>query len=163
MKLTLQSNTSLQGGKYKIVRFISAGGFGCTYEGLHVLLKKRVAIKEFFVKDFCNRDAQTSHVSVGVGNKRALVEKLKKKFIDEARSIAQMSHPNIVTVSDVFEENGTAYYVMEYIDGESLSQIVRKSGCMPEKEALRYINDVASALKYVHSHTDCILTLNLPT
>lgn len=73
--MSLPNGTLLQGGKYKIVRFISAGGFGCTYEGEHVMLHKRIAIKEFFVKDFCNRDGQTSHVTVGTQSKVALVEK----------------------------------------------------------------------------------------
>ena len=62
----LSDGTLLQGGKYKIVRFISSGGFGCTYEAEHILLKKKVAIKEFFVKDFCNRDETTSQISVGI-------------------------------------------------------------------------------------------------
>ena len=55
--MELSVNSFLQGGKYRIVRYISSGGFGCTYEAEHVLLGKRVAIKEFFVKDFCNRDS----------------------------------------------------------------------------------------------------------
>ena len=52
--------TRLQGGKYEIVRFISSGGFGCTYEAKHAMLNKSVAIKEFFVKDFCNRYSTTN-------------------------------------------------------------------------------------------------------
>ena len=80
----LQNNTYLQGNKYQIVRHISSGGFGNTYEGIHVLLDKRVAIKEFFVKDFCNRDEKTAQVTTGITSKTALVEKLRKKFIDEA-------------------------------------------------------------------------------
>ena len=107
----LQPNTLLQGGRYKIERFISSGGFGCTYEGYHVLLKKRVAIKEFFVKDFCNRDESTSAVTIGVTSKTALVNKLKTKFIEEAQAVCALKHPNIVNVHDVFEENGTAYCV----------------------------------------------------
>ena len=108
----LPNNTLLQGGKYKIVRFISSGGFGCTYEAEHILLKKKVAIKEFFVKDFCNRDETTSQISVGITSKTALVNKLKSKFIAEAQSLCSLEHPNIVHVFDVFEENGTAYYVI---------------------------------------------------
>ena len=80
----LQNNTYLQGNKYQIVRHISSGGFGNTYEGIHVLLDKRVAIKEFFVKDFCNRAEKTAQVTTGITSKTALVEKLRKKFIDEA-------------------------------------------------------------------------------
>lgn len=147
----LPNDTLLQGGKYKIVSFISAGGFGCTYEAEHVLLHKRVAIKEFFVKDFCNRDETTSQISVGITSKTALVDKLKKKFIEEAQSLCSLDHPNIVHVFDVFEENGTAYYVMDYIDGPSLNDLVKKNGPMSESKALEYIKQVADALKYVHS------------
>ena len=147
----LPNNTLLQGGKYKIVRFISSGGLGCTYEAEHILLKKRVAIKEFFVKDFCNRDETTSQISVGTTSKTALVSKLKSKFIAEAQSLCSLEHPNIVHVFDVFEENGTAYYVMDYIDGLSLNDMVKKDGPMSEQKAVGYIMQVADALKYVHS------------
>ena len=147
----LPNNTLLQGGKYKIVRFISSGGFGCTYEAEHILLKKRVAIKEFFVKDFCNRDETTSQISVGITSKTALVNKLKSKFIAEAQSLCSLEHPNIVHVFDVFEENGTAYYVMDYIDGLSLNDLVKNNGPMAEQKAVGYIMQVADALKYVHS------------
>lgn len=147
----LSNNTLLQGGKYKIVRFISSGGFGCTYEAEHIMLHKRVAIKEFFVKDFCNRDETTSQISVGITSKTALVDKLKKKFVEEAQSLCALEHPNIVHVFDVFEDNGTAYYVMDYIDGPSLNDLVKKNGPMSESKALGYIKQVADALKYVHS------------
>lgn len=149
--MNLPINSTLQGGKYKIVRFISAGGFGCTYEGSHVMLKKRVAIKEFFVKDFCNRDEITSRVTVGVTAKKALVSKLKNKFIEEAQSLCSLEHPHIVPVYDVFEDNGTAYYVMEYIDGASLDGMVKKAGPMSEQKAVEYILQIADALRYVHS------------
>lgn len=147
----LADNTLLQGGKYRIVRFISSGGFGCTYEAEHVMLHKKVAIKEFFVKDFCNRDETTSQISVGITTKTALVAKLKKKFVDEARSLCALEHPNIVQVFDVFDEFGTAYYVMDYIDGLSLNDMVKRDGPMSEQKALGYIQQVASALQYVHS------------
>ena len=146
----LQNNTLLQGGKYKIVRFIASGGFGCTYEAHHTLLDVRVALKEFFVSDFCNRDEATGQVTVGTQSKVELISKLKKKFLDEARSLFQMHHRGIVRVIDVFEENGTAYYAMEYIDGQSLGDVVKKQGKLPEEEAIGYILQVAEALKYVH-------------
>jgi len=148
---TLKPDTFLQGSKYKIVRFISAGGFGCTYEGIHVLLKKRVAIKEFFVKDFCNRDETTSEVTVGITSKTALVNKLKTKFLDEAQYVSTLKHQHVVNVYDVFDENGTAYYVMDYIDGPSLNNIIKREGSIGEQKALKYILQVADALKYVHS------------
>ena len=150
--MQLQSGTLLQGGKYRIIRFINSGGFGCTYEAEHVMLENRVAIKEFFVKDFCNRDEVTAHVTVGTQSKRGLVNKLRQKFVDEARAICKLHHPGIVTVSDVFEENGTAYFVMDYIEGRSLSQMVHTDGPLTEGKALYYIRQVADALKYVHEH-----------
>lgn len=70
--------------------------------------------------------------------------------MDEARALFKMKHPGIVRVIDVFEENGTAYYAMEYIEGQSLSDVVEKRGKLPEAEAVGYIRQVAEALKYVH-------------
>ena len=162
--MNLPSGILLQGGKYRIVRFIGSGGFGCTYEAEHggfgctyeaehVMLEKRVAIKEFFVKDFCNRDETTSNISVAAQSKKALVEKLRSKFMDEAKSLFRLKHPGIVHVSDVFEENGTVYYVMDYIDGRSLQDIVASEGSLPESRAVKYIRQVADALGYVHSNT----------
>lgn len=148
----LKEGSFLQGGKYRIVRFINSGGFGCTYEAEHLMFRKRVAIKEFFVKDFCGRDERTACVTVETSNKRGLVDKLKRKFIDEARSIFDLQYPGIVRVTDVFEENGTAYYVMDYIDGMSLKEVVDKEGALPESRALEYIRQVADALDYVHAH-----------
>ena len=149
--MNLPDNTLLQGGKYRIIRFISSGGFGCTYEAELVLLHKRVAIKEFFVKDFCNRDENTCHITVATQSKVKLIERLKEKFIEEASALFSMQHPNIVRVTDVFEENGTAYYVMDYIDGKSLQDIVKEKGALNEDSAIHYISQIADALKYVHS------------
>ena len=147
----LKPGTLLQSGKYRIVRFINSGGFGCTYEAVHTSLDDRFAIKEFFVKDFCNRDENTSYVTVGTNSKKALVEKLKNKFIKEAKSIRKLHHNGIVKVSDVFEENGTAYYVMDYIEGRSLSQLIDEKGRLTETETMRYIRKISETLKYVHS------------
>ena len=97
----LANNTLLQGGKYKIVGHISSGGFGNTYEGVHTMMDTLVAIKEFFPKMFCNRDENTSHITVATQNNRELVEKLRKKFIEEAKAIFKMNHPNIVKVHDI--------------------------------------------------------------
>lgn len=148
----LKEGILLQGGKYRIVRFISSGGFGCTYEAEHVMFRKRVAIKEFFVKDFCGRDENTALVTVETTNKRGLIDKMKLKFIDEARSLFDLHHQGIVRVTDIFEENNTAYYVMDYIDGKSLKEIVDKEGALSEVRALGYIRQVADALGYVHAH-----------
>ena len=150
--MNLPVGTLLQGGKYMITRFIGSGGFGCTYEAEHIELDEKVAIKEFFVKDFCNRDETTLRISVATQGKVGLVDKLRSKFKDEARSLYRLRHPGIVHVSDVFEENGTAYYVMDYVDGRSLQDIVASEGPLPEGRALKYVRQVADALAYVHSN-----------
>ena len=147
----LPIGTLLQGGKYKILRYISSGGFGCTYEAKYEEMDSIVAIKEFFVKDFCNRD-NSGAISVATQNKVELVGRLKKKFIEEAQALFKMHHHNIVRVTDKFEENNTAYYVMDYIDGKPLSALIDEKGRLGEEEALGYIRQTASALEFVHKH-----------
>ena len=154
----LQPGTMLRGDTYRIVRFIAAGGFGCTYEAEHVLLEKRVAIKEFFMQDYCNREDYTNRVTVGTKSKHELVDKYKRKFIGEAKALSGLEHEGIVSVSDVFEENGTAYFVMDYVDGQPLSGLC-KNGPLPEKHALFYIRQVCEALVYVHEHNRLHLDL----
>ena len=117
----LSEGTTLQGGRYLIEKVLGQGDFGITYLGEDVSMARKVAIKEFFVKDFCNRDKETNNVVVATENKIELVNRLRREFIEEARALFRMSHPNIVCVTNIFEENGTAYYVMDYIDGWSLA------------------------------------------
>lgn len=148
--MQLKPNTLLQGGKYRIIRTLGQGGFGITYEAEQVLLQRTVAVKEFFMKDCCERDATTLRVTVGTGSQRALVEKFRGKFIREAQMIARMEHPHIVRVTDVFEENGTAYYVMDYLPGGSLTDKVKNNGPLSEDKAENYIRQVAGALNYIH-------------
>lgn len=148
---TLTAGTTLHFGTYRIERFLAKGGFGCTYLARHVMLKKPVAIKELFISDYCNRDASGT-ISVGVSSRKEFVDKLHRKFIAEAQAQCGMDHPGIVKVTDVFEENGTAYYVMDYIDGESLADRLKRIGRpLSEPEALDYIRQAAGALRYVHS------------
>lgn len=79
-----------------------------------------------------------------------MVNRYRDKFIKEARALAKLRHRHIVRIIDVFEENNTAYYVMEYIAGGSLGDKA-KGAALPEADAVRYIRQVASALDYVHS------------
>lgn len=148
--MTLGANTTLQNGKYRIVRFINSGGFGCTYEAVHVAMSRRVAIKELFVADFCDRDADGT-VRLTSKTKAKTIEKLRVRFVKEASMLFDMRHDGIVRVTDIFEENGTAYYVMEYIEGRSLADMLKAQGPLDEQTALGYIRQVADALDYVHS------------
>ena len=150
--MNLNPGSLLQGGKYKIEQVLGQGGFGITYLGEQTSLGRKVAIKEFFMKELCNRDDATSQVSVGSEGSREMVAKFREKFVKEARNIAQLNHPNIVRVIDIFEENGTAYYAMEFCACGSLSSLLKEQYPlgMPEKKALKYIREVASALNYIH-------------
>lgn len=148
--MTLQPGSLLQGGKYKIEQILGQGGFGITYLGVQTGLNRRVAIKEFFMKEYCNRDHITSQVHVATDGSRELVGRYRQKFLKEAQTIAVFEHPCIVKIYDIFEENGTAYYVMEYIGNGSLKDKVDREGKLPEPLALKYIRQVADALDYVH-------------
>lgn len=147
--MNLKQGCELSGGRYRILDVIGQGGFGITYLGEQTSLGRKVAIKEFFMRDFCERDATTLYVTLGTSGSRESVERFRQKFIKEATCIAALEHKGIVSVIDVFEENGTAYYVMKYYEGDSLADKV-KNGALPEETALRYIREVAEALDYLH-------------
>lgn len=151
MASTLAPGTLLHGKTYRITRFLSRGGFGCTYEAEHILLGRHVALKELFVGELSRRDAATGHVEPMDREKKALIDRIRTKFLEEARVLCNLRHPGIINVSDLFEENGTAYYAMEFIVGQSLQEIVDRRGALPEREAAGYIRQVAEALRYVHS------------
>ena len=148
--MQLQPGTYLQGDKYRIIRTLGMGGFGITYLAEHELAGRNVCIKEFFPKEFYNRDDNSRSISLGSKGSAAIMDAYKAKFIKEAKTIARLKHPNIIHIHDVFEENNTAYYVMEYIEGESLSDLVKRKGALAEAEAVGYIRSVAEALGYIH-------------
>ena len=146
----LQPGTTLQGGKYKIEKVLGQGGFGITYLAEQTMLGRKVAIKEFFLKEYCDRAESTSAVTFGSTGGRELTNRMRDKFVKEARNLAKLKHPNIVKVIDIFEENNTAYYIMEYCEGGSLADKVKREGYLSEPVATRYICQMASALAYLH-------------
>ncbi|MBR6648188.1 MAG: serine/threonine protein kinase, partial [Bacteroidaceae bacterium] len=148
----LKENTTLQGGRYRIIRTLGQGGFGITYLAEDTRFGETVAIKEFFIRQFCNRDEDTLHVSVGVKAMKETVKEFYDKFFGEAQKTRKLKHRNIIKITDLFSENGTAYYVMDYHPGGSLGSLIRKQGALNEEQALRYIRQVASALKLIHSN-----------
>lgn len=147
--MNLKTGHLLSGGRYKVERVLGQGGFGITYLAEQTGLARKVAVKEFFMKELCNRDSDTSHVSIPSIGSREMVERFRQKFIKEARALAALNHKHIVRIIDIFEENNTTYYVMEYVDGSSLSDKV-KAGALPEAAAVCYIRQIASALDFVH-------------
>ena len=146
---SLPVGSTLMQGKYRIVAVLGQGGFGITYKGEHTMLGTTVAIKEFFMKGACERDENSTHVTTSQSNSE-LASRFRTKFLKEAKTLAVLKHPNIIRVFDVFEDNGTAYYVMDYIEGNNLSDIVEGKGRLSEPLALKYIRQVANALNYLH-------------
>lgn len=149
--MILKEGSLLKNGDYRIGKVLGQGGFGITYLADQVALGRKVAVKEFFMKEHCNRDEDSS-VSVGSIGSKGLVENFKAKFMKEARMIAALSNPHIISIYDIFEENGTAYYVMEYLEGKSLSALVRERGVLSEADAVMYTRHIADALNEVHAN-----------
>ena len=148
----LHANTLLHNRRYAIQKTLGQGGFGITYLAYDNVNRRHVAIKEFFMKELCNRNGKNHHMSVPSTGSRKLVDKFRAKFLKEANTIANLSHPNIIKIYDIFEENATAYYAMEYISGGSLADLLEKE---PDKrfcetDALHYLRQVAGALNYIH-------------
>ena len=148
--MELTSGTLLERGKYRIIDTLGRGGFGITYLAEQVMAERKVCIKEFFPEEYYNRDANGCSISLGSQGSAKIMETFKAKFIKEAKTIAKFDHSNIIHIHDVFEENNTAYYVMEYIDGESLSAVVKRRGALDEAAAVGYIRQIADALGYIH-------------
>lgn len=146
----LAPDTLLQGGKYRIIEPIGQGGFGVTYLAEHVMARRKVCIKEFFPKEYYNRDADSCSISLASNSNEEVMSKFKSKFVKEARILAALNHQHIIAVYDVFEEYNTAYYVMEYIEGGSLRDNIKRVVTLPEDKAVKYVKDIASALDYIH-------------
>lgn len=149
LKQALAKGKTLQNSKYVIKSVLGQGGFGITYLAYHTVLEKDVAIKEFFPSLYCER-VENSSVGCSANNEKIML-KLKTKFIKEARHIASLKHPNIITIFDIFEEYGTAYYVMDYVEGCSLQELVKLEGKLPANKVFKYIGEIGDALDYIHS------------
>ena len=144
--MQLSSGTLLHGGTYKIEKVLGQGSFGITYLAEHTSLGKKVAIKEFFMKELNSRGNDGSITGMSDGS---LSHNYGQKFKKEAINLSRLEHPNIVRVTDSFDENGTYYYVMDYIDGCNLNDYL-KSNSVSQKEAVEIITDVAKAVMYMH-------------
>ena len=149
----LQPNTTLQGGKYRIERVLGQGGFGNTYVGYNTEFEETVAIKEFFMKGVTERDETTRAVSVSNAENVQQFEEQREKFKKEARRLRKLKNEHIVKVHDLFEENGTAYYVMDFIDGESLAESMKRKGqSFSETEVRSILPQILEALREVHQN-----------
>ena len=142
----LTQGTLLHGDTYKIEKVLGQGSFGITYLAEHTNLGKKVAIKEFFMKELNSRGEDGSITGMSDGS---LSQNYCQKFQKEAINLSRLEHPNIVRVTDSFSENGTFYYVMDYIEGQNLNDYV-KSHYVDAEDAVSIIKSVADALIYMH-------------
>ena len=147
----LQQGTTLQGGKYRIDRLLGQGGFGNTYSGYNTTFDEHVAIKEFFMQGVNKRDDYSGIVSVSLAENVQQFEEQRGKFKKEALRIRKLNSPHIIKVHDLFEENGTVYYVMDYVDGENLAERLKRNGKpMSMQEVEIILPQILDALKTVH-------------
>lgn len=155
---SLEKGTILKGNSYsyEIVKTLGQGAFGITYLASVKMAGAlgtidaniKVAIKEFFMKEINGREGMT----VTSGSKDGLFEDYRRKFVREAKNLSKLRHPNIVNVLEAFEANNTCYYVMEYMDGGSLDELIAKRHGLSEEDTVKYSLQIASALAFMHSN-----------
>lgn len=163
--MNLEPGVLLRDGCYRIVEMIGQGGFGITYlaeevgymkvigygvEFVAVKNPDKVVIKELYFKDICSRDPETRLIAVTNTEKRSEFSLLVDKQLEEGKTLKKLNHKNIVRTRDIFRENDTAYMVMDYIHSYNLEQVIAKAGKLTRDKALTYIQEVLSALIYVH-------------
>ena len=155
--MELKQGTLLQGGKYKIERTLGGGSFGITYlatarfitqGGLGAMeVETKVAIKEFFMHEVNVRDRDGRSVE---GSSSSVFTNYRHRFRREAENLAKLRHPNIIRVYDVFDENGTTYYSMAYVEGTTLDEYIRQHHPLTEADAVAIFGRVCSALSSMH-------------
>lgn len=144
----LLAGTSLFHGQYRILRYINSGGFGITYLAKDSL-DREVVIKECFSSTFCRRTE--SRVRARSQGTRDQMQRIVKSFLNEARSLASLKHPNIVGVHQVFEDNDTAYMAMDYIRGHDLLEIVDEGKrTLTPDQIVAITGKLVSAIGYIH-------------
>lgn len=148
----LKVGTRLANGRYRIDQYLASGGFGNTYVATDLTFNEKVAIKELFIKGVCGRDPNSTGISVSLSENQRAFSAQQEKFRKEAKRIRKLNNPHIIHVHDLFDENGTSYYVMDFVEGESLSaRLKRTKKPMSEPELMLLIPQVLDALECVHS------------
>jgi Protein kinase domain len=146
----LQPGAKLLKGQYTITRYLNSGGFGITYLAKDSL-DRDVVIKECFPSSVCRR----SKVMVAARSRAHTAElrSVIQLFVREARNLAKIVHPNIVSVHNVFEDNGTAYMALDYIDGLDLQQVIDGEGERPAPDQIVDITGkLIRAVGFIHEN-----------
>jgi beta-lactam-binding protein with PASTA domain len=137
--------------RYYVGRVIGYGGFGVTYIGYDTELDRKVAIKEYMPNEFSGRVQGETKVTVYEGDRAEQFQSGLEKFVSEARRLAKFQDtPGIVQIYDSFTENNTAYIVMEYLEGETLKELLKREGKLPLDRALNILMPILSSLKVIH-------------
>jgi serine/threonine protein kinase len=134
-------------GKYKLEQVLGQGGFGITYQAFDESLNRRVAIKELFPEG-STRNGNTLIPASSLGANG--FHDTKKRFLEEAQTLAQFNHPGIVKVFEVFEAHGTAYIVMEALTGETLGIRLTRETKLSETSVKYLATEICAALEVVH-------------
>ncbi len=140
-------------GKYLVGDVLGEGGFGITYVGYDINLEMRVAVKEFYPNGFVTRESNaTTAMTIYTSTNEASVQKWRDSFIKEARALAKCSHlSGVVGVKDFFQENNTAYIILEYLEGTDLKNYVKSQGGKVSVDwLLKGMEPVIQALEEVH-------------
>jgi len=139
--------------QYVIGERLGQGGFGITYRGFDLKLHMKVAIKEYYPSDFVGRSGDQKTLVLLSRETSELFNYGLKAFISEARTLAQLQHPNVVRVLNLFAMNGTAYLVMDYYEGETLHDYLARqpSRKLPWRSALDLLLPVLDGLQTVHN------------
>ena len=136
--------------EYRLDAVLGAGGFGITYRAYDANLDKFVAIKEYLPSEFATRAERYTVVPQSSTDAQDYHWGLNR-FLDEARTLARFDHPNLNRVHRFFESNGTAYMVLEYIDGETLASRLTRERQLPEESLQRLLEEVLSGLEVMHN------------
>ena len=135
--------------EYRLDAALGAGGFGITYRAYDANLDKFVAIKEYLPVEFATRTAASTVVPHSDADAQDYHWGLTR-FLDEARTLARFDHPHLNKVHRFFESNGTAYMVLEYIQGETLADKLARERQLPEESLQRLLEEVLSGLEVMH-------------
>ena len=134
---------------YRIKRVLGQGGFGITYLADDTNLQQQVALKEYLPSAFAVRGPDSAVVAASADVAGEFQWGLER-FVEEGRTLAKFDHPGIVRVQSVFEHSGTAYLVMRYEDGETLSDLLKREPRLPEERVVALLDDVMDGLSQVH-------------
>lgn len=144
---------SVIAGRYLIGEMLGLGGFGITYKAWDQKLGTMLAVKEYYPSGLVNRQPGDAKVILAATRREREFVYGKTRFLEEARNMARFStHKNIVNVFDFFEANNTAYIVMEYLDGKTLSQVLQQQNVpLPYDYCVNIASSVCTALKALHT------------